>query len=257
MFAEKTHVIKIPSGASDPNAPYFWSEKDTGVTTGEITIYPNDSVRWENADTAFHTVTSVTREGEVNGLFDSGFFTTGKSYTRQFTELGDFFYFCSIHPWMNGVVHVVKDPGHVQTIKNVGSGLSESGVGYDVKYILDTSLQQTVVIDSTANTVTFRVVGDTENEQIILTLPSEIIENPNTAWVDGIQTEFTSEDTSSGKKLVIPIALHSKEIKIMGTHVIPEFGFLSLGVLSISILLVIVIARYKFSAKNSLQLLKN
>ena len=155
---------------------------------------------------------------------------------------------------MNGVVHVVKDPGHVQTIKNVGSGLSESGVGYDVKYILDKSLQQTVTIDSTAKTVTFRVVGDTENEQIVLTLPSEIIENPNTAWVDGIQTEFSSEDTSSGKKLVIPITPHSKEIKIMGTHVIPEFGFLSLVVLSISILLVVVIARYKFPAKNSLQL---
>lgn len=246
VFAEKTHVIKIPSGASDPNAPFFWSEQDTGVTTGEVTIYPNDSVRWENADTAFHTVTSVTREGEIDGLFDSGFFTTGKSYTRQFTELGDFFYFCSIHPWMNGVVHVVKDPGHVQTIKNVGSGLSESGVGYDVKYVLDKGLQQTVVINSAEKTVIFRIAGDTENEQITMILPYELIENPNTAWVDGIQTDFTSEDTSSGTKLVIPITPNSKEIKIMGTHVIPEFGFLVLGVLSVSMISAIVITRYKF-----------
>jgi plastocyanin len=56
-----------------------------------ITIYPGDSVIWENADTAFHTITSVTQSGEENGLFDSGFFTAGDSYTREFTELGDFF----------------------------------------------------------------------------------------------------------------------------------------------------------------------
>ncbi|MDH5658394.1 MAG: copper-binding protein, partial [Nitrosopumilus sp.] len=65
-FAE-TYDIKIPSGAADPNAPYFWSEKSTGVTTGEITIYPRDSVTWSNADTAFHTITSITKDGEVDG----------------------------------------------------------------------------------------------------------------------------------------------------------------------------------------------
>lgn len=246
IYAEKTYVIKIPSGASDPNAPFFWSEQGTGVTTGEITVYPNDSVRWENADTAFHTITSVTRTGEVDGLFDSGFFTAGKSYTRQFPDLGDFFYFCTIHPWMNGIVHVVKDPGHVQTIRNVGSGLSDTGVGYDIKYILDTSLSNTVTLDSTSNMISFRISGDTENDQIALILPPQIIENPTTAWVDGILTEFSSEETQTGKKIVIPISPHSKEIKIMGTHVIPEFGFLVMGVLSIGVLSAVLIARTKF-----------
>ena len=36
-FAESTYTILIPFGASDPSAPYYWSEKSTGVTTGEIT----------------------------------------------------------------------------------------------------------------------------------------------------------------------------------------------------------------------------
>ena len=38
VFAESSYDIKIPSGASDPGAPYFWSEKSTGVTSGEITV---------------------------------------------------------------------------------------------------------------------------------------------------------------------------------------------------------------------------
>ncbi|MBA4436558.1 MAG: copper-binding protein, partial [Nitrosopumilaceae archaeon] len=80
-FAE-SYEIKIPSGASDENYPYFWSQKDTGVTTGIITVHPGDSITWSNADTAFHTITSVSPTGETypgpndeDGLFDSGFFT--------------------------------------------------------------------------------------------------------------------------------------------------------------------------------------
>jgi len=82
VFGETNYEIKIPSGASDPGAPFFWSEKSTGVTSGEITVYPGDSVTWQNADTVFHTITSVTQSGEGNDFFDSGFFTAGDSYTR-------------------------------------------------------------------------------------------------------------------------------------------------------------------------------
>ena len=131
-FAEKNYVILMPSGSSDVDAPFFWSEKSTGVTTGVITIYPGDSVTWENADTAFHTITSVTPQGDIDGLYDSGFINAGESYSRQYTDLGDYYYFCSIHPWMSGIVHVVKDPGSVKSIQNVGSGLSEDGLGFEV-----------------------------------------------------------------------------------------------------------------------------
>ncbi|QUC65682.1 PEFG-CTERM sorting domain-containing protein [Nitrosopumilus sp. K4] len=241
-----TYEIKIPSGASDPNAPYFWSEKTTGVTTGEITIHPGDSVTWENADTAFHTITSVTREGEPNDLFDSGFFTAGEFYTKQFPELGDFYYFCSLHPWMNGVVHVVKDPGSVKSIKGVASGFSQTGVGFEVKYILDSTLQQTVDVEPDERTLTFLITGETQNEQITLILPTELIENPNTVWIDGMQTDFDTEVTKTGTKLIIPIEPGAKEIKIMGSHVIPEFGILTMIILGIGVLSAVMVSRSKF-----------
>ena len=246
-FAETTYTIVMPSGSSDPDAPYFWSEKSTGVTTGEITIYPNDSVVWENADTAFHTITSVTRSGELDGVFDSGFINQGESYSRQFTELGDFHYFCSLHPWMDGVVHVVQNPGSVQSIANVGSGYSDDGLGFTVKYVLDTNLQKAVHIDPEENTLTFRISGDTENEQITFVLPTELIENPNAVWVDGVMTDFEMNVISTGTQMIIPIEPHSKEIKIMGSHVIPEFGFLAVGVLSIGLFSILFLVRSKLS----------
>jgi len=174
------------------------------------------------------------------------FFSAGESYSRQFTELGDFDYFCSVHSWMNGIVHVVKNPGSVQSINNVGSGLSDDGLGFQVKYILDTNLQRDVDIDTSENTLTFKVSGDTENEQITFVLPPKLIENPNSVWVDGEMSEFQT-DTTTGTKLIIPIEPHSKEIKIMGTHVIPEFGFFALGILSIGLISTVFLICSKFS----------
>ena len=249
-FAETTYFIVMPSGSSDPDAPYFWSERSTGNTTGEITIFPNDSVTWENADTAFHTITSVTQSGEIDGVFDSGFINAGDSYTRQFMELGDFYYFCSVHPWMNGVVHVIKNPGSVQSLQNVGSGYDELGVGFEVKYTLDVSIEPTVRVDPSEKTLTFRISDEPQIDQIIFVLPSELIENPNAVWVDGSMVEFEIQSTSTGSKLTIPIEPNSKEIRIMGTYVIPEFGILAIGVLSIGLFSSIFLLRSKFSLIN-------
>lgn len=242
------YTITIPTGASDEGAPFFWSEKSTGVTTGEITVFPGDSITWKNADTAFHTVTSVTQSGEKDDLFDSGLFTAGKSYTRQFDDYGDFYYYCSLHPWMNGIVHVVSNTGSVQSIDRIASGLSSDGLGFEVKYILDTTLANAVHVNSDEKTLTFTISGSSETDQITLILPEELIENPNSIWIDGeMITSFQKETTSSGTKLVLPIDSTSREIKIMGSYVIPEFGFLTISILSIGIVSMLFLTRSKLT----------
>ena len=255
-FAEN-YEIKIPSGASDENFPYFWSQKDTGVTTGIITVFPGDTVTWSNADTAFHTVTSIDPTGErtptpddENGLFDSGFFTAGKSFTHQFNDLGDFYYYCTLHPWMNGVVHVVLDPGSVKSINGVASGYTDDGLGFKVKYFLDAHLAPAVHVNPDEKTLTFTLTKNSNNEHLTITLPKKLIENPTTVWVDGNMVEFESDSTISGNtetQLVIPLDNTSREVKIMGSKVIPEFGGIALLILTLSVISIII-----FSKKTSL-----
>ena len=129
-FAETTYEIDIPYGASDSGSPYFWFEQSTEITTGEITVNPGDSVMWNNVDTAFHTVTSITSSGELDGIFDSGFFTVGESYNQKFNDLGDFDYFCSLHPWMIGTVHVIDSIDTVQSIEKIPSWVKNIFVWY-------------------------------------------------------------------------------------------------------------------------------
>jgi Copper binding proteins, plastocyanin/azurin family len=46
------------------------------------------------------------KRGTPNGIFDSGSFKPGKSWTHTFNNPGTYTYFCTIHPWMEGRVTV-------------------------------------------------------------------------------------------------------------------------------------------------------
>ncbi|MDH3470732.1 MAG: cupredoxin domain-containing protein, partial [Acidimicrobiia bacterium] len=78
---------------------------DFGFTPGSLTLNVGDSVSWANTGAAPHTVTDRA------GSFDSGFLSTGESYTRTFSAPGSFSYFCTLHPEMTASVTVLDTGG--------------------------------------------------------------------------------------------------------------------------------------------------
>ena len=239
--AQMTYVINIPTGAADPNAPYFWQVEATGNTDGIVTIEVGDTVRWKNADTAAHTVTSGTPEDGPDEIFDSSLFAPGQDFSHTFDEVGDFDYFCLVHPWMVGTISVTE-ANQGKILENVGSGLN-NGVGFDIHYTLDRHLESIVEINPEQKTLTFTVAGQTENDQLEIRLPEGLIKNPNAVWVDDIQiTDYTSEKQGDITLMIIPLEHNSERITIMGTQVIPEFGSVVGIVLVLSIVAVIMIS---------------
>ena len=237
VFAQTTHVVKIPTGAANPDAPYFYSVQNTGNTKGIVQVFPNDSVVWKNADTVEHTVVAETLDNSAI-LFDSDLIGDGEQFQYTFTELGVYEYFCKLHPWMSGTVNVIKNPGQVKTLKNVASGYEQYGVGFSVRYILDTNISNSVDVNPDKKTLTFYLTGKTQNDKITLMLPTQLIENPNSVWVDDSKiNDFSVESTSDGTRLIIPLNHSPEKITIMGSYVVPEFEIalviLLLGVLSI------------------------
>lgn len=65
-----------------------------------VMITVGTTVLWTNLDVAPHTSTSD------DGFWDSGVLTTGQSFAFTFTTVGEFGYFCGVHPAMQGVVQV-------------------------------------------------------------------------------------------------------------------------------------------------------
>ena len=110
------YIIDIPFGAYNPElntpAEVWYDPPQIFVTVGDI-------ITWYNDDREGHTVTSGEGSGRFgwmrdnfgksDGIFDSGRFMPGESWSMKFEEAGTFSYYCTIHPWMEGVVIVEKE----------------------------------------------------------------------------------------------------------------------------------------------------
>jgi len=68
----------------------------------EITVTPGTRVTWTNRDETPHTVSAMDKS------FLSKAMDTEDHYEYTFTSEGDYSYFCTLHPFMTGVVHVRK-----------------------------------------------------------------------------------------------------------------------------------------------------
>ena len=66
----------------------------------EISIAPGTKVVWVNKDETPHTV-SAADKGFVSKALD-----TDDRFEYTFAKPGDFSYFCTLHPFMTGTVHV-------------------------------------------------------------------------------------------------------------------------------------------------------
>ncbi len=93
--------IFMPTKSSRPGC----EESNLCYIPSLVEINAGESVTWQNQDVAFHSVTSGTYENP-DGLFDSGHLDPYESFTLTFDNTGEYDYFCTLHPWMNGKVQV-------------------------------------------------------------------------------------------------------------------------------------------------------
>jgi plastocyanin len=113
----KHYTVTIPRGSANPEVDITKLGPRQWYLPRSLTIGVNDTVTWINQDTESHTVTSgigggmeslvnVNKKGSPTGDFNSGLFKPGQSWTHTFTKPGMYNYYCTIHPWMEGVINV-------------------------------------------------------------------------------------------------------------------------------------------------------
>ena len=96
------NVVHILEGASVP--------RDDGnyLDPEPMKIKVGEKIRWDNKDSAAHTITSGTPDSGKNGLFDSNLFMPNNSFEIQCNQEGVYPYFCMVHPWKMGTIIVEK-----------------------------------------------------------------------------------------------------------------------------------------------------
>lgn len=86
--------IVIPQGASNPNS------LDEYYIPSNTSVQNESAVTWENQDLAQHTATAR------DGSFNTELISAGQSATVTITGSGKLDYYCLLHPWMTGILHV-------------------------------------------------------------------------------------------------------------------------------------------------------
>ena len=104
-------TVSLPAGSSAPGC----EETDACYIPSSVNVSAGEMVTWSNDDTAAHTVTSGTAVGGADGVFESGLFAAGTTFSHTFEEEGTFDYFCMVHPWMVGSVVVGTGTGNTAT----------------------------------------------------------------------------------------------------------------------------------------------
>ena len=151
VYAESTYDINIPSGSADPNAPFHWQSEKDGDASGYIEIIVKDTVVWKNADTVEHTVTSGTPQKDPDGIFDSGNISSGDWFSYQFTEIGQYPYYCTLHPWRTGLVDVVSG---LALLPNIASDVGDGSKTFDLEYKFN-RLLRTASVDENNKSILF------------------------------------------------------------------------------------------------------
>ncbi len=239
--------INMPTGSASPDAPYFWQNEKTGEATGDIEVSVGDTVVWKNGDQAKHTITSGTVEGGPDGIFGgSKFMVPGEFYEFTFTEKGRYPYYCLIHPWMIGVVTVIDG---YKIIPDVGKDVGDGATSFNIDYQYSGTIFNAVTNEE-EKSITFEIKSDPKSfdHNLLLLLPSDLIEGPYVVLVDGeknLRFEYLPDDEINTIEIELPEK--TKELTIIGTKIVPEFGIIPIIIFGIAISSLVFLQKSKIS----------
>jgi len=276
-------TIRTQTGSSNPRC----QETNECFVPHHIEINKGSSVTWINGDSVSHTVTSGTVQNGTDGRFDSGLIIPGGVFSHMFTTPGNFEYFCTVYPWMNGVI-TVKDIAYMESsvesegiqllknkteIANVETptlDTSENKTGIvptkflmnveDMEIMLNYDITMGSIRDIYPGTESLIIKMDAaEQGMLSITLPRDIIDarlgdmdDSFYVLVDEEEVDFDEIATNTERTISVEFAENTDEIEIIGTSVIPEFELVALFVLLIGIISVVAVSRSKISVISQL-----
>jgi len=100
-YADLT-IVQIATGSDTPRC----AASNSCYIPYRAIISVGDTIIWKNLDSAVHTVTAGTQSSGPSSEFGSGTLSGKESFSFKPETVGEFQYFCMLHPWMKGIVIV-------------------------------------------------------------------------------------------------------------------------------------------------------
>ena len=247
--------VSLPQGSSVPGC----DETNACFLPYMVTIHPGDEIVWSNDDSAAHTVTSGSVP-DHDGLFDSSLFMASATFSHTFDTLGEYDYFCMVHPWMVGKVFVTVGGG---IEKDLGTITMGSTIESNTK--VDNLVANIVSSDGYANemmTIDVTITDLKDNPAEHITYNIQAIHGTIVLLnEEGHMHEGTITNTHTTNALTIdasdddPVTItvnavgfgHGEQYEevfgeIATTQVVPEFGTIAMMILAVSIISIIAVS---------------
>lgn len=256
-FADHATVeVSIAAGASSPGC----ETTNECYIPSEVTTDVGSKVIWTNDDTAGHTVTSGTLEGGPDGIFDSGLFMAGKTFSYKFEEAGKFPYFCIVHPWMKGTVIVQEahgedktghedemgqEKGHATAMSADGSVMVKIGAAAPVAgEELPIEIEFTDADGNAIEHVNFDVSVTQDGTEVL----AETGQHSHSGVTEFMTSVLESDSPLDVQVTILGIGLPDDEANWTGpkgetvsAQVVPEFGSIAMMILAVAIVSIVAV----------------
>jgi len=129
-FAEVT--ITPDPGSGEPTDDCIDVEYGC-YTPGTATVDVGGKIIFSNTDSAAHTFTSGAVSDDIVGLvFGDKMMMSGDSFEWTPDTVGEFPYFCMIHPWMDGLIIVQEAEAEEEIVEPVEEEIMEETVEEEI-----------------------------------------------------------------------------------------------------------------------------
>ena len=215
-----------------------------------VTIDASGEVTWLNVDTAAHTITSGTTTDGADGVFDSGLVSPGIEFKHVFEEVGEYPYFCLVHPWMSGMVIVqsamAEDTDtdmHMETDEPSGMTMLSDGTEVVLKASKPTAGEsmsiEVVFMDSEhANYDIMAMQGD----MVVLDVTGAHEHmGMGTHMTDQLASDEPVDVTVTFQGYGVGEITGPQNEQLVFAQIVPEFGTIAVLVLAVAIVSIVVV----------------
>lgn len=245
-FADHSEVTVIPaSGSSVPGC----EETAEGCNIPkEATVDVGGKVIFSNTDSAAHTFTAGTAAEGPSDEFDSGLVMIGSSYEWIPTTVGEFPYYCMVHPWMTGLI-VVQEAGteddgeEMHTEDATASGMLSDGTKVSIMTFAPTSGEKMKI------TVDFEDKEHANYDVMVTQNGAEVLNDMVAHAMEGEGMHETAP-LSSSDPVEVTITFQGYGIdektgpigeQVVFSNIVPEFGTVAMMILAVAIISIVAV----------------
>jgi predicted secreted protein with PEFG-CTERM motif len=250
-----TASVSVPQGTSVPGC----EATNECYIPYEVTVDVGGVVTWSNDDSAAHTVTGGSAADGPSGAFDSSLFMAGTTFEHKFESVGEYPYFCMVHPWMEGIV-TVQEAGAEEDMMEEDTHMEEdevhmegaataTGMLYDGTTV---SVWTSEVTSGERMEISIEFEGaEHVNHDIMITQNGEtVLDDSGAHHHDGKGVHETAP-LSSSDPVDITITFQGYGVEdpktgpigeeVVFSNVVPEFGTVAMMILAVAIISIVAV----------------